>query len=188
MGHVSAGIDDTYFVDITGRNDWSSTLPSSNNSYFYPSIGGTTVFTKFLPINNILTFGKVRASYAQVGNDTSFDRIINNYIEGGNYNSTQWLALQNQRKNLELKPELTSSTEFGIETKLFNNRVTLDATYYRSSTNNQIVPVQVTPTSGFVSKIINAGEIQNKGLELFLSAKILTNQFKWDYKYKLVQK
>ena len=175
----SLGIDDTYFVDITGRNDWSSTLPSSNNSYFYPSIGGTTVFTKFLPINNILTFGKVRASYAQVGNDTSFDRIINNYIEGGNYNSTQWLTLQNQRKNLELKPELTSSTEFGIETKLFNNRVSLDATYYRSSTNNQIVPVQVTPTSGFVSKIINAGEIQNKGLELFLSAKILTNQFKW---------
>jgi len=180
FGSVSAGVNDTYFIDITGRNDWSSTLPSNNNSYFYPSIGGTTIFTKFLPINNILTFGKIRASYAQVGNDTSFDRIINNYIEGGNYNNTQWLALQNQRKNLELKPELTSSTEFGIETKLFNNRISLDATYYRSSTNNQIVPVQVTPTSGFISKIINAGEIQNKGLELFLSAKILTNQFKWD--------
>jgi len=180
FGSLSVGLDDTYFIDVTGRNDWSSTLPSANNSYFYPSIGGTAIFTKFLPINDILTFGKIRASFAQVGNDTSFDRIINNYIEGGNYNNTQWLSLQNQRKNLELKPELTSSTEFGIETKLFNNRITLDATYYKSSTNNQIVPVQVTPTSGYLSKIINAGEIQNKGFEFFMSAKIFDSKFKWN--------
>ena len=176
---ISAGYKDTYYIDLTARNDWSSTLPSNNNSYFYPSIGATTIFTKFIPRNRILTFGKIRASYAQVGNDTGFDQIINNYIEGGNYNNTQWLQLQQTRKNLELKPELTSSTEFGLETKLFNNKVSLDATFYRSSTNNQIIPVQVTPTSGFISKIVNAGEIQNEGIELFLSAKIFDKRFKW---------
>lgn len=176
---ISAGYKGTYFLDVTARNDWSSTLPSFNNSYFYPSIGGTVLFTKFIPRNDILTFGKIRASYAQVGNDTGFDQIVNNYIEGGNYNNTTWLQLQRTRKNLELKPELTSSTEFGIETKLFRNRVSLDATIYKSATNNQIIPVQVTPTSGFVSKIINAGEIQNEGIELFLSAKIFDKKFKW---------
>ena len=176
---ISTGYKDTYFLDITGRNDWSSTLPSFSNSYFYPSIGATTIFTKFIPRNDIITFGKVRASFAQVGSDTSFDRVINAYVEGGNYNNTTWLQLQSQRKNLELKPELTSSTEIGIETKLFNNKISFDATFYRSSTNNQIIPVQVTPTSGFISKFINAGEVQNEGIELFLSAKIFDNKFKW---------
>lgn len=176
---VSVGYLSTYFLDITARNDWSSTLPSANNSYFYPSVGATTIFTKFIPRNDVLTFGKIRASFAQVGNDTGFDQIVNNYIEGGTYNNSQWLQLQTVRKNLKLKPELTSSTEFGIETKLFKNKVSLDATFYKSSTNNQIIPVQVTPTSGFISKIINAGEIQNKGIELFLSAKIFDKKFKW---------
>ena len=176
---VSLGLKDTYYLDITGRNDWSSTLPSSNNSYFYPSFGATTVFTNLLPTSTFLNYGKIRASVARVGSDTSFDRLINNYIEGGNYNETQWLTLQTQRKNSELKPEMTTSTEFGTELEFFNKRLTLDATIYKSSTNDQIMPVQVTPTSGFISKFINAGEVQNEGVELFLSADIFTKQFKW---------
>jgi len=176
---ISLGLKDTYYLDITGRNDWSSTLPSNNNSYFYPSFGATTIFTNLLPSSNFLNYGKIRASFAQVGSDTSFDRLINNYVEGGNYNETEWLALQTQRKNSELKPEMTTSTEFGTELEFFNKRLTLDATFYKSSTADQIIPVQVTPTSGFVSKFINAGEIQNDGVELFLSADIFTKQFKW---------
>ena len=176
---ISLGLKDTYYLDITGRNDWSSTLPSNNNSYFYPSFGATTIFTNLLPSSNFLNYGKIRASFAQVGSDTSFDRLINNYVEGGNYNETEWLALQTQRKNSELKPEMTTSTEFGTELEFFNKRLTLDATFYKSSTTDQIIPVQVTPTSGFVSKFINAGEIQNDGVELFLSADIFTKQFKW---------
>lgn len=176
---ISIGLKDTYYLDITGRNDWSSTLPSSNNSYFYPSIGATTVFTNLLPSSSFINYGKVRASYAQVGSDTSFDRLVNNFIEGGTYNQTQWFALQSQRNNPTLKPEMTTSKEFGIELELLNKRVSLDATVYRSATNDQIIPVRVTPTSGFISKFINAGEIQNDGIELFLSAKIFDKQFKW---------
>lgn len=176
---LSVGFKDTYYLDITGRNDWSSTLPSMNNSYFYPSFGATTIFTNLLPPSSFLNYGKIRASFAQVGSDTDFDRLINNYIEQGNYNQTQWLALQTQRNNSELMPEMTSSTEFGAELVFLNKRLTLDATIYRSSTNDQIIPVQVTPTSGFISKFINAGEIQNDGIELFLSADIATKKFKW---------
>ena len=91
-----------YYVDITGRNDWSSTLPLDNNSYFYPSVGATTIFTNLLPSSSFLNYGKIRASFAQVGSDTSFDRIANNYIEGGNYNDTQWFALQSQRNNPQI--------------------------------------------------------------------------------------
>lgn len=176
---ISLGLKDTYYLDVTGRNDWSSTLPSGNNSYFYPSFGATTIFTNLLPSSSFLNYGKIRASFAQVGSDTSFDRLINNYVIGGTYNDTEWLALQEQRKIPDLKPEMTTSTEFGTELEFFNKRISLDATIYRSSTNDQIIPVQVTPTSGFTSKFINAGEIQNDGVELFLSAEILRNQFKW---------
>jgi len=176
---LSIGLKDTYYVDITGRNDWSSTLPLDNNSYFYPSIGATTIFTNLLPSSSFLNYGKIRASFAQVGSDTSFDRIANNYIEGGNYNDTQWFALQSQRNNPDLKPELTNSKELGLELEFFNKKITLDATIYQSSTNDQIIPVRVTPTSGFISKFINAGEIENKGIELFLSTKIFDKQFKW---------
>ena len=178
-GSVSLGYQKTYFLDFTARNDWASTLPASNNSYFYPSVGGTILFSEFIPINDILTFGKIRASYAQVGNDTGFNQIRNSYVQGGNYNNTDWVALERIRKNLELKPELTSSTEFGIEAKFFNNRISFDGTYYKSSTNNQIINVSTTPTSGFVGKFLNAGEIRNEGMELFLSAKLFDKKFKW---------
>ena len=153
--------------------------PLDNNSYFYPSVGATTIFTNLLPSSSFLNYGKIRASFAQVGSDTSFDRLVNNYIEGGNYNDTQWFALQSQRNNPDLKPELTNSKELGLELEFFNKKITLDATIYQSSTNDQIIPVRVTPTSGFISKFINAGEIENKGIELFLSTKIFDKQFKW---------
>ena len=167
-GSVSLGYQKTYFLDVTARNDWASTLPTSNNSYFYPSVGGTILFSEFIPRNNILTFGKIRTSFAQVGNDTGFNQIRNSYVQGGNYNDTDWVALERIRKNLELKPELTSSTEFGIEAKLFNNRISFDGTYYKSSTNNQIINVSTTPTSGFVGKFLNAGEIRNEGMYFYL--------------------
>ena len=179
FGSLSLGYRETYYLDVTARNDWSSALPSNNNSYFYPSIGGAVLFSEFIPRNKLLTFGKLRASFAQVGNDTRSFRVLNTYNFGGNYNGNPWLALQTQKNNENLKPELTSSTEFGFETKLFKNKLSMNVSYYQSSTNNQIIPVQVTPTSGFSSNIINAGEIQNKGWEVFMSAKIFNKKFKW---------
>ena len=176
---LSLGYKNTYFMDVTARNDWSSTLPRNNNSYFYPSIGGSFIFSELIPKNDILTYGKIRASYAQVGNDTKPYNTITNYQYGGLYNSVAWLALQTTRNNPNLKPELTSSNEFGIETRLFKNRVSLSATYYESSTINQIIAAQTSPTSGFSSQFFNAGEIRSKGMEVVFSGKIIDNSFKW---------
>jgi TonB-linked SusC/RagA family outer membrane protein len=180
FGSLSIGYKNTYFVDATARNDWSSALPSGNNSYFYPSVGGSVLFSDFIPKNKLLNFGKIRASYAQVGNDTRSFRVLNTYEFGGNYNGIPWFLIQTQKNNENLKPELTSSAEFGIETKMFNNKVSLNISYYQSATNNQIIPVQVTPTSGFSSNIINAGEISNKGWEIFTSIKLFDKKFKWN--------
>jgi TonB-linked SusC/RagA family outer membrane protein len=176
---LSLGYKNTYFMDVTARNDWSSTLPSNNNSYFYPSIGGSFIFSELIPKNDILTYGKIRGSYAQVGNDTKPYNTITNYQYGGLYNTSAWLAFQTTRNNSDLKPELTSSNEFGIETKLFKNRVSLSATYYESSTINQIIAAQTSSTSGFSSQFFNAGEIRSKGMELVFSGKIIDNSFKW---------
>ncbi|MFM9824907.1 SusC/RagA family TonB-linked outer membrane protein [Flavobacterium sp.] len=176
---LSLGYKNTYFMDVTARNDWSSTLPSNNNSYFYPSIGGSFIFSELIPKNDILTYGKIRASYAQVGNDTKPYNTITNYQYGGLYNGSAWLASQTTRNNSDLKPELTSSNEFGIETRLFKNRVSLSATYYESSTINQIIAAQTSSTSGFSSQFFNAGEIRSKGMEVVFSGKIIDNSFKW---------
>jgi hypothetical protein len=176
---LSVGYKNTYFMDVTARNDWSSTLPSNNNSYFYPSVGGSFIFSELIPKNDILTYGKIRASYAQVGNDTKPYNTITNSQYGGFYNFTGWQASQTTRNNPNLKPELTSSNEFGIETRLFKNRVSLSATYYESSTIDQIIAAQTTPTSGFSNQVFNAGEIRSKGMELVFSGKIIDNSFKW---------
>ena len=180
FGSASFGWKDIVYLDATARNDWSSTLPAGNNSYFYPSVGTSLLFSEIIPENDILTFGKIRASYAQVGNDTQPYRVLTTYGYGGNYNNTAWLDLQNTRNNPNLKPELTTSYELGLETSFLNNRVSLNATWYTSSTVNQIIPAQTTAATGFASQVFNAGEIQSKGWELFLSAKPFDKKFKWN--------
>ncbi|WP_319589315.1 SusC/RagA family TonB-linked outer membrane protein [uncultured Draconibacterium sp.] len=180
FGSASFGWKDIIYLDATARNDWSSTLPAENNSYFYPSVGTSLLFSELIPENDILTFGKVRASYAQVGNDTQPYRVLTTYGYGGNYNNTAWLDLQDTRNNPNLKPELTTSYEVGLETSFLNNRVSLNATWYTSSTINQIIPAQTTAATGFASQVFNAGEIQSEGWELFLSAKPFDKKFKWN--------
>jgi len=177
---LSLGYNGTFFVDLTARNDWSSTLPPDNNSYFYPSVGTSIVFSELIGESPLLSFGKLRVSYAQVGSDADPYNVLTNYTYGGIYNNTAWLALQSRRNNPDLKPELTSSWEYGLETGLFNNRISLNATYYRSSTINQIIPAQTTSATGFSSQVFNAGEIQSKGWEVFMSANILESKFRWN--------
>ncbi len=180
FGSLSVGYKGIVYVDATARNDWSSTLPSDNNSYFYPSVGASFIFSELIPENSILTFGKVRASYAQVGNDTDPYNILTTFGYGGNYNGIAWLRLDVTRNNPYLKPELTSSKEFGMELGFLKNRLHLNATYYTSSTINQIIPAQVTTATGFSRQVFNAGEIANEGWEVFLSAKALTGKLKWN--------
>lgn len=174
------GFKELIYLDVTGRNDWSSTLPEDNNSYFYPSVGTSFIFSELLPENDAFSYGKLRASWASVGSDTQPYNTRTTYGYGGNYNGTAWLQLDSTRKNPFLLPELTSSMEVGLDLGFLKNRLTANLTWYSSTTKNQIIEAQVTPTTGFERQVYNAGEIENKGYEVFLQAKALTGDFKWD--------
>ena len=170
------------FLDVTARNDWSSTLPKSNRSYFYPSASAGFVFTEALDWKqNILSFGKLRASLAQVGRDTDPYRTNYSYPAAGSFNGAPMYQLDPSIPLLNLKPEITSNVEFGTELIFFNNRIGIDVTYYRSITKNQILPASVSASGGFVNAIINSGEIMNKGIEIQLKTKpIETKNFRWN--------
>jgi len=181
-GSVSLGYKNFAYMDVTGRNDWSSTLPSGNNSYFYPSVGGSFIFTDAFNIpRNILSFGKLRASYAIVGNDTRPYQLIPTYSFDGIYNGQAYASLSSTFYNPDLKPEKTGSFEYGIDLRFLNDRLILGATHYKTSTINQIVTAQITPASGYTRRYYNAGEIKNWGNELTVSAIPVKNkQFSWN--------
>lgn len=170
------------FLGATARNDWSSTLPKANNSFFYPSVNASFVFTELMKdsrISDVLGYGKIRASWAQVGNDadpyqltTYYDRTI---INGGGFGQTLFpfngvpgLSQANKIGNPDLKPEITTAFEVGTELGFFDNRLTVDFSYYENKSKDQILAVPIPVVTGFTSKVINAGSIQNKGIELGL--------------------
>jgi TonB-linked SusC/RagA family outer membrane protein len=174
------------FLDFTGRNDWSSTLPEGNNSYFYPSVGISAVFTDLLNMqSNVLSFGKIRASWAKVGSDTDPYQLMNTVSIGGGWNAATKvpsLFVPDAMANSELKPQFTTSIELGTDLRFFQDRIRLDLTYYNQTTVDQLISVPISPTSGFTSKNINAGEITNKGIELTLGATIVKSAsgLQWD--------
>ena len=173
------------FLDITGRNDWSSALGVDNYSFFYPSVSSSFVFTDAIKAisGNILSFGKVRASWAQVGNDSDPYLTMNGYESTTTTYDGQGLSWMNNAIPLfNLKNELTESWELGTDLRFLNNRIGLDFTYYNGKTTNQIIPVNVTNASGYTSVVINAGEIQNKGMELTLNLTPIrtSSGFSWD--------
>lgn len=185
---VSLGYKNYLYLDVTARNDWSSTLPPKNASFFYPSVSSSFVFTelwKSIP-KNILTFGKIRASVARVGNDTQPYNILNGFNNGGVLNGVSYLNFDTQLKNADLKPELTTSIEIGTELRFFNNRLSLDASIYKSNSKNQLLIGNTPRGTGFNNQIINAGEVQNKGFEMTLSGTpVKTKNFSWDAVYNL---
>jgi hypothetical protein len=180
-GEVGISYKDIAFLTATGRNDWSSTLPIDNRSYFYPSVSGSFVFTQVLPAIPYLSFGKVRASWAQVGKDAnpySTLTYLNNPITYGSF-----IGVGNQYTsgNPFLKPEIQDSWEIGGELRFLNNRIGLDYTYYHSQTKNQIAQPRLSNASGYILKSINSGSVINKGMEIALSGKaIVQKDFGWD--------
>jgi len=167
------------FLTVTGRNDWSSTLPLDNNSYFYPSVSLSSVITDMFDVqSNILSFGKLRLSWAQVGNDTDPYRLNNTF----NYGTlSQSVTVPGEIPNSQLKPEIASSYEVGMDVRFFENRIGLDMTYYDMTSRNQIINVQVPISSGYTSKVLNAGEIKNHGIEVIFNAvPVKSKSFKWD--------
>lgn len=181
-GSATLGYKNFIYLDMTGRNDWSSTLPIDNDSYFYPSIGASFVFSNLLKNKDILSYGKLRASYAGVGNGAGFAALYNTFSNSGLFNGTPTLVYGTQLKNYNLKPEKTDSKEIGVDLGfLKDQRINLTASIYKSNTYNQIITAQSLPETGFTSRIINAGNIQNKGIELTLNANVIqTKDFTWN--------
>lgn len=170
------------FLDVTARNDWSSTLPKANNSYFYPSASLAYAFTDHKTIidPSILSFGKVRVSVAEVGKDADPYLLELLYDSLATFNGVELYGVHNPFPLVNLKPEKKQSIEAGLDLRFFNDRFSIDFTYYRERTTNQILRSSVSPATGFGSAIVNAGEIRNRGIELLVSATVLQKKsFSW---------
>ncbi len=184
---------DQVFVDVTGRNDWSSSLVYSDGhghySYFYPSVNGSWIITNTFrnELPKWLSFWKVRASYAQVGNDTDPYYINSAYglesYKNGN-NNIYSTTLPNTTYSQDLKPERKKSWEIGTDIRFLDNRIALDFTYYKENTTDQIMTVSIPNVSGYSSALINAGNIQNSGIEVALNTTpIVTKDWQWDLNF-----
>jgi TonB-linked SusC/RagA family outer membrane protein len=163
-----------YFtVEVTGRNDWSSTLPKENASYFYPSVSSSLVLSDLMPSltnGGYLTYLKLRGSWAKVGSDAAAYQLQTVYNgDTRKFGGAAMYSLDDQSKNAALRPEQTIGKEGGVEFALFDERVTVDATYYQKFSRDQILPLTVAPATGFTSTVINAGQISNKGFEASVS-------------------
>ncbi|MFZ9189877.1 MAG: SusC/RagA family TonB-linked outer membrane protein, partial [Schleiferiaceae bacterium] len=156
-------------LDLTGRYDISSTLPSTSNKYFYPSASLGLIFSELLDVDGI-SFGKVRANYASVGADAPANSLRNIYVMGTPFNGTPLATAPTTSNNPGLLPETTTSLEAGLEMQFADNRFGFDLTAYRAVSENQIMPARVSSATGTIFKYVNAGVIQNQGVELVLNA------------------
>ncbi len=182
-GYGEAGVSykNIAYLTVTGRNDWSSTLPIENNSYFYPSVSGSFVFSELLPRNSILSFGKLRASWARVGKDANAyatNTYVNPPISIGSYTG---IGNQYSAGNPFLIPEIQDSWEVGGEFRFLNGRIGLDYTYYHSETQNQIGQPRLAQSGGFIFSTLNSGSVINSGMEISVTGKpIVQKDFTWD--------
>ena len=188
-GQLAVSWKDQVFVDVTGRNDWSSSLvyadQHGNYSYFYPSISGSWLIHETFrgKMPQWFSFAKVRASWAQVGNDTDAYTINTAYNLYG-IDNTVGLQVPDTYYSTDLKPERKSSWEVGIDFRFLSNRIGIDATYYKENTKNQIMKISVPNESGLSYQLINAGNIQNQGVEIALNTTpIETKDWTWDLNF-----
>lgn len=176
------GFNNYLFLDVSARNDWSSTLPSDSRSYLYYAANVSAVLTDALKIkSDVLSFAKLRFGVAQVGNDTDPYQLATTYaaqqavLGNSSYSESSVLV------NADLKPEISTSVETGFDVRFFHNRLGLDFTYYNTQSKNQILPIPLTNTSGYSARIINAGLIENQGMEVTLNiTPIRKRNFSWD--------
>ncbi len=206
LGGVFASADLSYkdyaFLAVTARNDWSSTLPEGNNSFFYPGITGSFVFSDFMQDQGmdtgILSFGKIRAAYGWTGNDATPYQINPVFIKGVSaipgypdlddltfpLNGVNSYEVSNQLGNPELKPEITKEVELGLDMRFFKNRLGFDVAVYNKNTNGLIATLPIDPSSGYTAQITNLGDVNNKGIEVTLNiTPVKTKDFSWDLSY-----
>jgi TonB-linked SusC/RagA family outer membrane protein len=180
FGSITLGYKEYLTLDATARQDRASTLPKDNNSYFYPSISGSFLFSKFLSRYNWLSSGKLRANYAQVGNNAPWGSLQDVYDKPNPFGTATLFSLPNIKNNRELEPETTKSYEFGLEASFLRSRLGFDVTYYNTKSIDQIIPVSVSFATGYSSKYVNAGTVVNKGVELSIYATLVqTSNFSW---------
>ncbi len=183
-GSASFSYQNFAYLDITGRNDWSSTLPKDNWSYFYPSASLSLILSQLMHVDR-LDFAKVRVSWANVGSDTGPYQLLNSYsLDADSYQDLTVLSQSSVQRNPDLKPEQTSSLEFGLEYKMFGNRVYGDISVYSKKTKNLITTVPVAPATGYTAKFTNVGQVNNDGFEFLLGVTpVQTQDLTWDISF-----
>ena len=179
---TQVGYKNYAFLNLTARNDWSSTLPRNNRSYFYPSINGSLVLSEALHIDNkALDFLKLRGGWSEVGNDADPYQLSTVYNFQTAFDGNPIQTSSQKKLNPDLKPETTRSTEFGLESSFWKNRIHLDVAYYNTNSFDQILEIKTTAASGYTSQLINAGKINNHGLEIQLDVTpVQVRNFKWN--------
>jgi TonB-linked SusC/RagA family outer membrane protein len=178
---ANLGYKNTFFLDLTDRYDVSSALPTGQNGYNYYAVSSSFIFSEYLKDVEWINFGKLRGGYAEVGNDLPANNIYDTYTTLNNFGNSALFSFPGTKQNSDLVPERTKEIEFGLETRLFNNKIGFDATWYRKRTENQLMPVSTTTATGFSRRWVNAGTMQNKGIEIGLKATPISNDnFKWD--------
>jgi len=192
-GDVTLGWDDSIFLELTARNDWSSTLPIDNNHYFYPGATLSWIFTNYLPKNNVLSFGKLRVAYGRTGNDAgvyntnpvytqaAFNGVYGSGVISFPMNGTNAFRRSYSIASSNLKPEMTTEFEVGANLRFFEGRIGLDAAYYNRLTSDQIFSISVEPATGYTGMVANAGDVRNRGVELLFDfIPVQTRNFRWD--------
>ena len=181
FGDLTLNYKDYLFLNATGRNDWSSSLPKKNNSYFYPSVSASFIVTDAFKLkSDVLTFAKLRTSFARVGRDADaeFTRIA--YLQGNAYHGMPVISNPTALGDQSVQPEFSSEFEIGTDLEFFNKRIVVDFTTYNKKTTNLITPITVPTSSGYQQYNTNAGSIENKGIELGLTlVPVKTTNFKW---------
>ncbi|WP_178983312.1 SusC/RagA family TonB-linked outer membrane protein [Winogradskyella helgolandensis] len=184
-GITKLGYKDFLFLDITGRNDWSSALATpfsvDGTSFFYPSISSSFILSNVVELPNAVSFAKLRASVAQVGNDTSAYQTSGAFVSQTPYNSEPTFSDQDFIPNANLKPESTTSYEFGTDLRFLDNRLRFDFTYYNANTKDQIISLPVAISSGYSQQVVNGGNVNTQGVEIVLGiTPIQTDNFNWN--------
>ena len=183
---------DYLFLEFTGRNDWVSLLPAANNNFFYPSVTASAVISDIIELDSdVLSFLKVRGGWAEVGGIgalSPYELTPTFALSGEPFGTTSVGFLPGQLNNPVIKPESTFGTEFGVDARFFNSKLRLNATYYDQTTEDAVIPVQVTASTGYTSAVSNVGEMNNKGFEIQVGTTVVqTDDFKFDLDLNFAQ-
>ncbi|MFD2599583.1 SusC/RagA family TonB-linked outer membrane protein [Sphingobacterium corticis] len=181
-GTAQIGYKDYLYLDLTGRNDWSSALPKQNNSYFYPSASLSVVASEMFGWKNEnINLVKFRGATSSVRRDLEPYRTLPNFLVAQGWGGQTTAVHNNNYPNENIRPEKVNSYEFGFDTRLLDSRLGIDLTYYNSTTTDLIIPVTLNPSAGYDTKLMNVGKMKNRGIELMLSATPIRNEnFAWD--------